>query len=115
MSKRASTASPPVALRRSPTTPVPPTPVLTSNPKPSRCDVTMPAVRSSSNPSSGLAWKSRRQVTIWDAREVGSHREGTGRRRGPGAWGRPARPATFFYVIHGSLTPWVRAAASASS
>ena len=63
MSARSATTGPGSAPLSRPTTPVWATPVRTSS-KPSarRCSATMPAVRNSRLPSSGLACRSRRQA-----------------------------------------------------
>jgi hypothetical protein len=63
MSARRATTGPGRPPRRMPTTPVLPTCVCTSMPRPRRCSATSAAVRVSSKLSSGCSWMSRRHAT----------------------------------------------------
>ena len=66
MSARRPTARLPRPLRKVPTTPVlPPTARWTSMPQEDRRSATRAAVRCSSSPSSGWAWRSRRHSASW--------------------------------------------------
>ena len=91
MSARSATTGPGSAPFSRPTTPVWATPVRTSS-RPScfRCSATMPAVRNSRLPSSGLAWMSRRQAITRRLDCLGGGidlcRRATRRRRGLRTW-----------------------------
>ena len=64
ISARKATLASPLPRCKTPTTPVPPTPVWTSSPNSRSSSATRAEVRCSSKPSSGCRWKSRRQPVM---------------------------------------------------